>query len=366
MTRPRAALSLLAALALAGCGADATERSAQRVSGTVATNLEVPWGIAFLPNGDALVSQRDRGTIVRIPRRGRKRVVMRVAGADFATGEGGLLGLAVSPRYRRDRFVYAYVTTASDNRIVRFRLGGRVRPILTGIPRGNVHDGGRLAFGPDGLLYAGTGDASNSRLAQQRDSLAGKVLRMTRTGKVPRGNPFPGSVSLVLRAPQRPGARVRPRRPAVGERAGPGPLRRGQPHPQGAQLRLAGGRGPRPDAQRALHEPEGHLADRRRVAERRRRARPCAVRRRARRRGAVARPAARRPYGPPASPAPRAPGPAADGRPRARRRAVARDLQPRRPRRPGAAGRQDPATAVALHNPALTRSARVVEQRHRK
>ena len=194
MTRSRTALALLLAAPLAGCAADAVDRSAQRPSGVVAKRLHVPWGVAFLPNGDALVAQRDRGTIVRVTRRGRKRVVMRVPGTDFATGEGGLMGLAVSPRYRRDRFVYAFLTTRKDNRIVRFRIGGRLRPIVTGIPRGNVHSGGRLAFGPDGMLYASTGDASNSSLAQRRDSLAGKILRMRPDGGAPPSNPFPGSV----------------------------------------------------------------------------------------------------------------------------------------------------------------------------
>ena len=83
---------------------------------------------------------------------------MRVPGVDTNAGEGGLLGLAVSPNYARDRLVYAYLTTARDNRIVRFRLGGRPRAIVTGIRRGVIHNGGRIAFGPDGKLYAGVGD----------------------------------------------------------------------------------------------------------------------------------------------------------------------------------------------------------------
>jgi glucose/arabinose dehydrogenase len=187
-------LPVLIALAVLPAG----ELSAQRPSGTVATGLEIPWGIAFLPNGDALVAQRARGTIVRISRRtGRKRVVMRIPGV-AAIGEGGLLGLAVSPDYERDRWVYAYFTTRQDNRIVRFRLDGRLRPIVTGIPSSAVHNGGRLAFGPDGKLYAGTGDAGQSRRAQQRDSLGGKILRLEPDGGVPAGNPFPGSLVWSL------------------------------------------------------------------------------------------------------------------------------------------------------------------------
>lgn len=194
----RAAPLLLVALVLAACGADPAERSAQRPSRTVATNLDVPWGIAFLPGGDALVAQRDRGTIVRIARRtGRKRVVMRLAVQAGGT-EGGLLGIAVSPNYARDRFVYAYYTTARDNRIVRFRLGGRVRPVVTGIPQSSNHNGGRLAFGPDGKLYAGTGDAGDRSRAQRLDSEGGKILRLNPDGSVPGANPFRGSLVWSL------------------------------------------------------------------------------------------------------------------------------------------------------------------------
>ena len=189
----RRATPILLAVLLAGCGAAATERSAQRVSGVVAGGLEVPWGIAFLPNGDALVAQRNRGTIVRVTRRGRKRVVMRLPSA--SGGEGGLLGLAVSPSYRRDRFVYAYYTArGGENHIVRFRLGGRVRRLYTGIPSGTNHNGGRIAFGPDGKLYAGTGDGGESGRSQRLDSAGGKILRMNRDGSVPADNPFRGSL----------------------------------------------------------------------------------------------------------------------------------------------------------------------------
>ena len=172
----------------------AAELAAQRPVRTVATGLEVPWGIAFLPDGDALVAQRDRGTIVRIARRGgRKRVVMRLPGV-VAGGEGGLLGLAVSPNYRRDRFVYAYYTSSGENRIVRFRLGGRIRTLFAGIPRGPHHNGGRLVFGPDGKLYAGTGDAGDPNRSQRLDSEGGKILRLNPDGSVPRDNPFPNSL----------------------------------------------------------------------------------------------------------------------------------------------------------------------------
>jgi glucose/arabinose dehydrogenase len=169
--------------------------AAQRVS-TVASGLDVPWGIAFLPGGDALVSERDTGQILRIARGGgRPRTVMRVPGVvQVAGGEGGLLGLAVSPRYATDKLVYAYYTTSADNRIVRFRLGGRVRPIVTGLRNGVIHDGGRIAFGPDGKLYAGVGEAGTAGLAQDLGSRNGKILRMNPDGSAPADNPRRGSL----------------------------------------------------------------------------------------------------------------------------------------------------------------------------
>ncbi len=144
----------------------------------LATGLRAPWGLAFLPDGDALVSERDTTRILRIPAAGGAATeVMRVPQAR-PRGEGGLLGLAVSPTYADDGLVYAYLTTADDNRVVRFRLGGAVEPVLVGIPRAAVHNGGRIAFGPDGLLYVGTGDSGNTSLAQDDRSLGGKILRL--------------------------------------------------------------------------------------------------------------------------------------------------------------------------------------------
>jgi glucose/arabinose dehydrogenase len=172
----------------------ATAAATPRIT-TIATGLEVPWGIAFLPGGDALVSERMSGRILRIPARGgTPRTVMRIAGVDGGGGEGGLLGLAVSPRYATDRLVYAYFTTATDNRIARFRLGGTVRPIVTGLRRGAIHDGGRIAFGPDGKLYAGVGETGVPGLAQDPGSRNGKILRMNPDGSAPAGNPVRGSL----------------------------------------------------------------------------------------------------------------------------------------------------------------------------
>ncbi len=157
----------------------------------VASGLEAPWGLAFLPNGDALVTERDSGRVLSVDSSGNVEEVQRLPEGGF--GEGGLHGIALSPDYERDELVYAYYTTATDNRVVRFRLGEEPEPILTGIPVARVHNGGRIAFGPDGLLYVGTGDAGDTSNSQDLNSLGGKILRITPEGDVPPDNPFPGN-----------------------------------------------------------------------------------------------------------------------------------------------------------------------------
>lgn len=191
-----AAVALLAGLivaaSLGSAGPQVAAAAKQNADRKVlAKGLSVPWGMDFLPNGSALVSERSSGKIFRIPRRGGKpKQVMKVPGVDSNAGEGGLLGIALSPRYRKDKLVYAYLTTKNDNRIVRFKLGRKLQPILTGINRATIHNGGRIAFGPDGMLYAGVGDAGSTGSSQDRDSLNGKILRITPKGDIPKGNPF--------------------------------------------------------------------------------------------------------------------------------------------------------------------------------
>jgi glucose/arabinose dehydrogenase len=162
----------------------------------VAQGLAVPWGITFLPDGSALIAQRDKATVLLLTAAGKVRAVGSVEGVT-PTSEGGLLGLAVSPSYATDRTVYAYITTQADNRVVTMPFDGQqlgaATPILTGIPRGEIHDGGRIAFGPDRKLYVTTGETGDSSLAQDRASLGGKILRVNPDGSVPRDNPFPGS-----------------------------------------------------------------------------------------------------------------------------------------------------------------------------
>src|ERR1700750_1369608 len=154
-------LAAAGVVAAAACDATAQEPAPR----TIATGLQVPWGIAFLPDRSALVSERVTGRIWRIDPNGSKRMVMKVPGVDTNAGEGGLLGLAVSPPYGRDRLLYAYLTTSRENRIVRFRLGGAVHPILTGLRRGVIHDGGRIAFSPAGKPYSRGGGSARPGLA---------------------------------------------------------------------------------------------------------------------------------------------------------------------------------------------------------
>ncbi|MFI5966033.1 PQQ-dependent sugar dehydrogenase [Streptomyces asoensis] len=169
---------------------------------TVAEGLDTPWGLAPLPEGGLLVASRDAGTITRVDTgTGRKTELGEVPGVS-AAGEGGLLGLALSPDYASDRMVYAYVTSASDNRVLRM-IYDPARPagdqlgapdtVFKGIPKGMIHNGGRIAFGPDRLLYVGTGETGDRGLAQDKKSLGGKILRLTPEGDPAPGNPFPDS-----------------------------------------------------------------------------------------------------------------------------------------------------------------------------
>ena len=159
----------------------------------LATGLEVPWGVAFLPDGSALVGERG-GTVHRLDGDGGGATTVGRVPEVSAVGEGGLLGLAVQARGSTTT-VFAYLTsTNGDNRVVRMPYAGgrlgRPRVILAGIASAPNHNGGALVVGPDGDLWIGTGDARRSELAQQRSSLNGKVLHITPDGDVPAGNPF--------------------------------------------------------------------------------------------------------------------------------------------------------------------------------
>lgn len=161
----------------------------------VAENLDIPWEIVFLPSGDMLVTERP-GRIKKIASNG-TRTTIDVPGATHR-GEGGLLGMALHPQFSENGWVYLYQTAGTGdrllNRVERYkleadRLTDRV-VIIDNIPGAAYHDGGRMAFGPDGYLYITTGDAGEEKLAQDRSSLAGKTLRLKDDGSIPADNPF--------------------------------------------------------------------------------------------------------------------------------------------------------------------------------
>lgn len=196
-------LIAVASLGLAACAsADPAVGPMPATPSTQAPSVEVvaerafgltsPWGVAALGDGSALVSERDTGRIVRILDNGSITEVT-VIEESAPDGEGGLLGLAVDPS---DTWLYAYVTTETDNRVIRVPLdnpNGEREDVVTGIPKAGIHNGGRIAFGPDGMLYIATGDAGEPDLAQDPQSLGGKILRVEPTGSVPADNPIAGS-----------------------------------------------------------------------------------------------------------------------------------------------------------------------------
>lgn len=182
-----------------------TTRDGARVRvDVVAANLDVPWSMAFAPDGRLFVTERG----------GRVRILNLAAGTSelaltlddvFAQGEAGALGIALDPDFGTSRAVFIYYTAQTGNgalnRLVRYReAGGRLGEravLLDGVPANPIHDGGRVRFGPDGLLYVSTGDAATPSLSQSLGSLAGKLLRLNRDGTSPRDNPFGTPVYTV-------------------------------------------------------------------------------------------------------------------------------------------------------------------------
>jgi glucose/arabinose dehydrogenase len=166
-------------------------------TGDLATGLAVPWDLALLPEGGLLVTLRDRAEVVRIDVDGSQHAVDRIEEAAPA-GEGGLLGIALSPGFESDHLLYLYYSVAQENRVVRYRYTSTAltdpTPIISGIPRAANHNGGRLRFGPDGYLYITTGDAGRTDNAQDRGSLGGKILRVSADGGIPADNPFGNAV----------------------------------------------------------------------------------------------------------------------------------------------------------------------------
>jgi aldose sugar dehydrogenase len=159
----------------------------------VATGLTSPWGLVALADGSTLVSERDTRRILHLV--DGRATPLRTIGDARPGGEGGLLGLAVT---QDEQTVFTYYTAENDNRLASMSWDGRhlgePTVILSGIPSGGRHNGGRLALGPDGHLYIGTGETGDPSLAQDKESLGGKILRITTAGKPAPGNPFDNEV----------------------------------------------------------------------------------------------------------------------------------------------------------------------------
>lgn len=190
---PRSRASLPATASAPPGGRDAVATLGEPTE--VTTGLDAPWGLTFLPDGSALVSERITGKIRRVPADGGRARTVGVVPDVRATSEGGLLGIVASPDFADDRTVYASVSGARENRIVAltiaedFRSLTLNRVLLDGIRTADRHHGGRIVVGPDGHLWIGTGDAFEPENAADDESLNGKILRIATDGSVPRDNP---------------------------------------------------------------------------------------------------------------------------------------------------------------------------------
>lgn len=172
----------------------------------IAENLNIPWEIAFLPNGEYLITERS-GNLLKI---GKDRLIIKVVGVSH-NGEGGLMGLALHPNFSENAYIYFYLTSQEGenivNRVERYKFDGNSlfegEVIIDGILGASYHDGGRIEFGPDGFLFITTGDAGNKNLSQNKASLNGKILRINDDGTIPSDNPFGNAVySYGHRNPQ--------------------------------------------------------------------------------------------------------------------------------------------------------------------
>ncbi len=169
----------------------------------LAENLDTPWALAFLPEGEMLITERfGRVTMVDPSAKAAPVVIAEIPNVK-EIGEGGLLGIAIHPEFERNKYVYLYYTYSSIggntlNRVIRMTFTGTsliaTKTIVDSIPGASNHDGGRITFGPDKLLYIGTGDAQNPTQAQSTTTLGGKILRVTDEGKAALGNPFTNQV----------------------------------------------------------------------------------------------------------------------------------------------------------------------------
>ena len=172
-------------------------------------NLTIPWDIAFLPNGEMLVTERE-GKLIKFNSDTSEITEIKISNVKHS-GEGGLLGIALHPNFEQNRLLYLYFTSTlegdSTNSVVQFKYENnelsKIKTIVGNIPGELFHNGGRIAFGPNGMLYVATGDARKRESAQNMNSLAGKILRVNDDGSIPLDNPFENEVySYGHRNPQ--------------------------------------------------------------------------------------------------------------------------------------------------------------------
>jgi glucose/arabinose dehydrogenase len=184
-----------------GTGSAAAPAAVPKILKRLDLQLNIPWAAVFLPNGTAIISERE-SALLKAVKDGRATTMGRVPGVSPG-GEGGLLGLALSPAFATDGYLYLYYTSPQDNRIARVKLAeapggslafGDPEVVFTGIPKASTHNGGRIRFGPDGFLYVGTGDSQRRDQPQDPNALGGKILRITADGKPAPGNPFGNAV----------------------------------------------------------------------------------------------------------------------------------------------------------------------------
>jgi glucose/arabinose dehydrogenase len=173
---------------------EAGEQSIEKDLTELATGLTSPWGLTFLPDASALISSRTTAQIHRVAAEGgTPQLVGTVPGVSFSA-EGGLLGLETSPSFENDRTIYAYLSAQPTNKIVAIEIAedygslNITNVLFDGITTANRHHGGRLKIGPDGKLWVSTGDAFQPELAQDTESLNGKILRIGLDGSIPEGN----------------------------------------------------------------------------------------------------------------------------------------------------------------------------------
>lgn len=189
-------MSLVTSYYVASQTRETTNSRAQAATPTMtvlAKNLEIPWALDFLPDGNIIFTERPGRVKLLNPTTGVVTLLATIPGVK-ANKESGLLGIALHPQFATNNYVYIYYTYATGNRVERYTLANNQltapTTIIDAIPANDYHNGGRIRFGPDGYLYVTTGDATVDSSAQDTNSLGGKILRVKDDGTAAPGNPF--------------------------------------------------------------------------------------------------------------------------------------------------------------------------------